>query len=379
MSASELSALLIKLSSGDKRILTTVAPAPDQPARERYQIFHDVLAGKVLDWRSRYVKAAEQRAAQAIAEEERRKAEKEARAAAKLFRLFVLAVILFFVAVGFAGYAWRQTSAARDARQKADVAAAEADSSNHAAEARRLEVLAANANTKVLEATNDSLRYEKQAVEARLEGKNELAKQLADQAAAATKQAASSKQDAARFTAEQLKEQQAAEFALTQARQISAGVDKEPAAAANAPAELPKPVPTPAPPVNAEPPTTAAQNPPAAATAPVSASPNVGDYREVYRKAIDAKNRKRWDDAARLFQEALTLRGTDTGERINISGFGNIEPYVPHYYLGLAYLNLKNCQQALANWDLSEKDGAVQKTSLFSALNAGRKQCVSKQ
>ena len=64
------------LSSGESRILTPVAPAPDQPARERYQIFHDVLAEKVLGWRTRYVTAAEQRAAEAVAQEERQNAER---------------------------------------------------------------------------------------------------------------------------------------------------------------------------------------------------------------------------------------------------------------------------------------------------------------
>ena len=39
MKPADLRSLLVKLAGGDSRILTTVAPAPDQPAVERYQIF----------------------------------------------------------------------------------------------------------------------------------------------------------------------------------------------------------------------------------------------------------------------------------------------------------------------------------------------------
>jgi hypothetical protein len=107
-----------------------------------------------------------------------------------------------------------------------------------------------------------------------------------------------------------------------------------------------------------------------------AASASVGDYREVYRRAINAKNRKQWKDAAGLFQQSLQLRGTDTGERVSITGFGNIEPYVPHYYLGLALMNLGDCSGALQNWELAERDGAIQRTNLYRSLLDGRKTCT---
>ena len=110
--------------------------------------------------------------------------------------------------------------------------------------------------------------------------------------------------------------------------------------------------------------------------APVPTPPPAGDYREVYRRAITAKNRKQWKDAAGLFQQSLQLRGTDTGERISITGFGNIEPYVPHYYLGLALMNLGDCSGALQNWELAERDGAIQRTNLYRSLLDGRKTCT---
>jgi hypothetical protein len=45
---------LDKLSSGNVRILRPVTPPPDQPQVARYEIFHDVLAPSILDWRARY-------------------------------------------------------------------------------------------------------------------------------------------------------------------------------------------------------------------------------------------------------------------------------------------------------------------------------------
>jgi WD40 repeat protein len=50
----ELAAVLDTLSSGDIRILRPVPPPPGDPGTPRYEIFHDVLASAILDWRTRY-------------------------------------------------------------------------------------------------------------------------------------------------------------------------------------------------------------------------------------------------------------------------------------------------------------------------------------
>jgi hypothetical protein len=52
---------LDKLSSGDVRILRPVTPPPDQPQVARYEIFHDVLAAAILDWRERYQRNMQRR------------------------------------------------------------------------------------------------------------------------------------------------------------------------------------------------------------------------------------------------------------------------------------------------------------------------------
>jgi hypothetical protein len=51
----QLSPVLDRLSQPAIRILRPVVPPPDQPTAQRYEIFHDVLAPAVLDWRSRYI------------------------------------------------------------------------------------------------------------------------------------------------------------------------------------------------------------------------------------------------------------------------------------------------------------------------------------
>jgi len=90
-----------------------------------------------------------------------------------------------------------------------------------------------------------------------------------------------------------------------------------------------------------------------------------GGYKDYFRGHLPNAHHLNFD----------TLRGTDNGERINISGFGNIEPYVPHFYLGVAQMNLKDCQAAMVNWNISEKDGSIQKTSLYGSLKDYRAQC----
>jgi WD40 repeat protein len=66
------------LSSPDVRILRPIAPPVGQEDGYRYEIFHDVLAQAVLDWRTRYSQEQKRLAS------ERELAEERARAAAKL-------------------------------------------------------------------------------------------------------------------------------------------------------------------------------------------------------------------------------------------------------------------------------------------------------
>jgi hypothetical protein len=59
MSQLDVKPVLERLSAGDVRILRTVEPPAGEAGETRYEIFHDVLAGVVLDWRTRYLKDRE--------------------------------------------------------------------------------------------------------------------------------------------------------------------------------------------------------------------------------------------------------------------------------------------------------------------------------
>ena len=403
LSADELRALLVKLSSGESRILTSVAPAPDQPARERYQIFHDVLAQKVLDWRSRYVRAAEQRAAEAVAQEQRDEPKKKR-----------------WPPRGCAGCS-RSRCSGTDRHRAGRTGLAADERGARAATDRRLtahcrrqgrrrrgprEPLGraappgtawrrarreARSSRRIATCSSQEMRprpgcpgrplRRPGSKSKRRPRPNSPSTDARTKPGCSTPPGANSRPETPRCSARRRRSGNS-----TRSRRhrsyppVFAAAGTAPSGAAPPPAPVPSPDPTPPP----SPPETVKKDdavkepaPPTAtaSTPPESTSKATGDYREVYRRGINAKNRRQWKDAANLFQQALQLRSTDTGERISITGFGNIEPYVPHYYLGLALMNLNDCAGALRNWELAEQDGAIQKTSLYETLESGRKKC----
>ena len=129
----ELTEVLERLSSG-MRILRPVPPPDGAQDGVRYEIFHDVLAAAVLDWRSRYVQGEEERKLAARVErerEQRKEAEREKAEAelreeqekrrAKRFRgvMFIAVALLLAACVAFL-LAFR---AQGDAREQASRAA----------------------------------------------------------------------------------------------------------------------------------------------------------------------------------------------------------------------------------------------------------------
>jgi WD40 repeat protein len=108
-----LANVLERLSGGDIRILRPIAPPSEDADDYRYEIFHDVLAAAILDWRGRYVLAQErakadqqhareleaearkQREARDVARTERRRA-RIARAAAAAMALLLVTIGAFW-------------------------------------------------------------------------------------------------------------------------------------------------------------------------------------------------------------------------------------------------------------------------------------------
>jgi WD40 repeat protein len=100
LAPAELAPLLEKLCSPESRILRPVESPADRPKDPRYQIFHDVLATPVLQWRTRFVEHQALAHAEHRAHEEARRAklEAEARSAGRLRWLAAGLAIVFVLA-----------------------------------------------------------------------------------------------------------------------------------------------------------------------------------------------------------------------------------------------------------------------------------------
>ena len=102
-------------------------------------------------------------------------------------------------------------------------------------------------------------------------------------------------------------------------------------------------------------------------------APARADYKETYRKAVEAVDRKRWTEVARLMREAIAENPRE-GERVKLYGL-RFEAYVPHFYLGLALLNTGDCDGAVKAFAASEAAGAIRGTPRYADLLDGRKTC----
>jgi WD40 repeat protein len=146
ISPEQITPVLDKLSGTGIRILRPVAPPVHQPGLPRYEIFHDVLAGAILDWRARYVQAQE------LAEADRKIAEERQRANKLRWGMIGLTLLLLLM-VGLAIFALHQRTTAKRAqaeamaqRDNAERAQAEAVSQRVVAERAQSEAVAQREN-----------------------------------------------------------------------------------------------------------------------------------------------------------------------------------------------------------------------------------------
>jgi tetratricopeptide (TPR) repeat protein len=92
--------------------------------------------------------------------------------------------------------------------------------------------------------------------------------------------------------------------------------------------------------------------------------------REWYDYYLQARDRdipaRKWPDCVRNLRAALRLRPTPAN---NVQTYGVwFEDYVPHYYLGVCLQAQQENQAAIDEFDLSERNGAIKKTSLWADL-----------
>jgi hypothetical protein len=104
--------------------------------------------------------------------------------------------------------------------------------------------------------------------------------------------------------------------------------------------------------------------------------PPAGDFRSRYRDAINMFDRQSWQEAAVGFAAAAQQQG-DSSETIAIGS--RRVPYLPNFYLGMAYRQLGQCNQAIQAWDRSQKSGTIKPGSREDkAMQDGRAACQGK-
>jgi hypothetical protein len=97
------------------------------------------------------------------------------------------------------------------------------------------------------------------------------------------------------------------------------------------------------------------------------------DYRDSFKRGIDAYDRKRWEEVVKYMQEAAQANPAE-GERIKLYGL-RFETYFPHFYMGAAYLNLGRCPEAVRAFRVSESQGAIRSSPKYAELVDGLKSC----
>jgi len=92
------------------------------------------------------------------------------------------------------------------------------------------------------------------------------------------------------------------------------------------------------------------------------------DFRQSFRKGVEAIDLQNWTAAARYMQEAIAEQPRE-GERVRIVAV-RFESYLPYYYLGLALYHTGDCAGAVRAWETSEAQGAVKRaTDEYAILN----------
>jgi hypothetical protein len=377
---------------------------------ERYEIFHDALAKPFLDSRNELVlkrateaQQAEVKRVQALADAERARAESEAqrvveqRAAARKFKLVAIGALALAVVASVAGglavwfamqaqaleaEATRQKLLAQEAEGQASAAAEKFDNLqketsalSQTQQARIAELIKELGDTQSLSDSDrkrlSALTAENVANQKKLDTLNKSATDVRQQSSGDTKtlqyerdqavsrastldsQLKTALQDIRNLTTQRDTAQADVKRLTEELRLARADIDRLKEELARKPAGDPKGPATPPP-----------ETPPS------------GDFRTLYRDAINMFDRRQWKQAATGFAAAAQLQD-DSADSIAIGS--RRVPYLPSFYLGQAYQQLGQCSQAIQAWDRAEKIGVVQKNSAaYKALQDGRTACQGK-
>lgn len=101
-------------------------------------------------------------------------------------------------------------------------------------------------------------------------------------------------------------------------------------------------------------------------------APAWADYKSDYSRGLEAVKSERWSDAERLMSAAVASNPKEG--RVRLYGM-HFEPYIPHYYLGLARFRVGDCSGALRAWAISESQGVIVNLPEYADLQAQRAAC----
>lgn len=111
----------------------------------------------------------------------------------------------------------------------------------------------------------------------------------------------------------------------------------------------------------------------ALALASLTPEPARADYKDSYLRGRDAAGAGDWSGVVRAMEEAIAEEPQES-ERIRFYGM-RFEPYVPHYYLGLARFQLGDCEGALRAFEVSTSQGAIRNLGEYGTLQELRGSC----
>jgi len=102
--------------------------------------------------------------------------------------------------------------------------------------------------------------------------------------------------------------------------------------------------------------------------------PVAADWQDDYRDGVTAADSRRWQEVATLMRQAIASNPQESGDPMRIYGM-RFEPYLPHFFLGLALSELGDCQGAMAALDVSLADGVVQQTTRLADVRRIQETC----
>src|SRR5262245_22550637 len=100
------------------------------------------------------------------------------------------------------------------------------------------------------------------------------------------------------------------------------------------------------------------------------------EYRESYRKGLEAMEKGNWPEMLKRMREAAAEQPFE-GERVKIYGV-RFEDYLPYYYIGVALFQARDCEGALQAWQKSEEQGAVKKKDQYKSLVKDKQACEAR-